>query len=159
MMSAMRLASTLAFIAACGFDAPRPGVDATGDDGMWSVSETLTVPASGSVVTSKLVTEAGVDYRLRASGTYFYKLQRQADAEYYFEPSPPVDVEVDVDVGLAVNDQIVDADRTPRWGPYNPKHIYEVPWMGDGRPIVAMLHDGPYLDNVGTLTLQILEHK
>src|SRR5678815_3181002 len=122
----MRLAPMLAFVAACGFGAPKPGADAPGDDGTWSVSETLTVLASGSVVTSKLVTQEGVDYRLRASGTYFYALQRQADAEYEFEPSPPVDVEVNVDVGLAVNDQIVDAERTPRWGPYNATHIYEV---------------------------------
>lgn len=125
----------------------------------WVVVETLTVPANGVQVTSTLALDAGVTYRLRASGTWVIQNNigngTRADAEWWnFEDLQ--DGVIGVDVGLAINDTSNDAIRTPKWGPYNPSHVYEVDWVGDGQPIVAMMHDGNYANNTGSLTLDIL---
>jgi hypothetical protein len=162
MIRAMRLLCPLACLAACTFSSPKAGggddIDARGSGGEWSVVETLTVPTTGATVPSTLTLQAGIGYRLRASGMFYVGSQRLGDAEYYdFNRGPPIDGAANIDVGLAVNDPIVDANRTPRWGLFRGTHIYEVPWTGDGLPLVAQFHDGYYLDNAGTLTLEILE--
>jgi hypothetical protein len=147
--------------AACTFSAPKLDADAAPGDGdgggVWTVVEELTVPVRGEMVTSTVVLQAGVGYRLRASGTCYVALQTLGDAEYYDFPDPPVDGTVGgVDVGLAVNDSIIDGTRTPRWGAYSDTHVYEVEWMGNGAPIVAQFHDGNTSNNGGMLTLAIL---
>ena len=155
----------LAGLAACSFGSPKSGPDGGddgGDDGGgsggdWTVVEVLSVPASGAVAVSDLVLEAGVGYRLRASGTCMVTFNMVADAEYFgFNMGLPMDVAVNIDLGLAVNDMDIDIVRTPRWGTYNPEHKYEIAWPGVGGPIVAQLHDGRYSDNSGSLTLEIL---
>jgi len=160
----MRLLCPLACLAACTFSSPHGGSDAGGDDvdardPSWVAIDTLTVPADGTAITSKVTLQAGVTYLLRASGTYYYDIQRLGDAEY-FEGTvlgTHFDGESGVDVGLAVNDTLVDMDRTPKWGPYNDTHIYEVEWPGAGTPITAQLHDGQYTINSGALGLLILK--
>jgi hypothetical protein len=163
---AMRRVCSLAFLAACTFGSPRASVDSSGGggddaaDGPWDVAETLTVPVDKMTATSKTVLEAGVGYRLRATGTFSIGFQLISDAEYFgFNRGAPMDTAANIDVGLAVNDSTIDLDRTPRWGDYNLEHVYEVPWMGDGGPIVAQFHDGNYMDNFGTLTLEILKRR
>lgn len=160
-----------ALVAACRFapgTAPPddPG-DARGDgppvtaDGAtepsWAVIDTLTVPATGVMVTSAVTLERGVGYRLRASGTWIIQSVpgTQADAEWW-DFNNPMDGVTGIDVGLAIDDTTVNATRTPKWGAYTPTHVYEVDWPGGGRPIVAMIHDGNYANNAGSLTLEIL---
>jgi hypothetical protein len=155
----MRSLCSLALIAACTFDSPKLGGDGAPPDGggTWTVVEELMVPVRGETVTSKLVLQQGVRYRLRASGMAFVALQTFGDAEYYnFNNGPPVDGAVGIDIGLAVNDSTIDATRTPRWGAYSDTHVYEVAWTGDGAPIVAQFHDGNSANHIGTLTLAIL---
>lgn len=50
-----------------------------------------------------------------------------------------------------------DHDTKPDWGVYRPDHIYEVAWVGEGRPIDALFQDTFYGNNIGNLTLEILE--
>jgi hypothetical protein len=151
-----------ACLAACSFSSPKAGPDADIDapdapEGQWMMTERITVPGTGEAVMSKTVLQAGVGYHLRASGTYFYAVGTEGDAEYFdFDPGPPADSAVNVDVGISVNDPNVDLQRMPRWGEYNPAHVYEVPWMGEGGTIVLQLHDGNYLNNGGSLTVDIL---
>lgn len=133
--------------------------DAAGDASppTWVAVETLTVPVNGSMVTSQMTLAAGGAYRLRASGTFVIQSSpgTQADAEWW-DFSNLMDGVTGVDVGLAVNDTVVDTSRTPKWGAYVATHVYEVPWTGNGQPIVAMLHDGNFANNTGSLTLTIL---
>jgi hypothetical protein len=123
----------------------------------WVAVETLTIPVNGTSVTSQTVLLAGIGYRLRASGTFVIQSPQgtQGDAEWW-DFSNLMDGVTGVDVGLAVNDSIVDTNRTPKWGAYAANHIYEVPWTGNGQPIVAMLHDGNFTNNTGSLMLSIL---
>lgn len=147
----MRLACSLALLtAACRFDLP--------EEVEWVVAEELAVPADGTKTTSALVLEAGVRYRLRASGTIRCGFDVFGDAEFYgVQPNGEVmDGTPALDFGLAVNDAIVDGARTPRWGAYDAAHRYEIEWMGDGAPLVAQVHDDSYAYASGTLTLEIL---
>jgi hypothetical protein len=159
----------LAMLSACSFDPQRAiddappvdvGVDASIDAPftMQIPIETLAIPASGEVIQFTSVLEAGRPYLLRASGTFVIvsSSQLRADAEY-FRFSDPIEKNQTVDVGLAVDDEVVDLERQPFWGAYNPEHVYEVEWLGEGRPIRAMIHDSNYTNNSGELELTILE--
>lgn len=123
----------------------------------WVVIDTLVVPVNGLTVLSTVSLQSGVGYRLRASGTFVIQspLGTQGDAEWW-DFTNLMDGVVGVDVGIAVNDTLVDATRTPDWGPYAPTHVYEIAWTGDGQQIVAQLHDGNFSNNTGSLTLEIL---
>src|SRR5262245_21408804 len=90
---AVRFLWSLACLAACNGDEPR--VDAKLADGPAGVLEELSIPVGGTVVTSTVVLQAGVRYRLRASGTYFYAFAQNVlgDAEYFgFNTGGPTDV-------------------------------------------------------------------
>ncbi len=163
----MRPVCSLACLAACTFSAPKAATDAGPDarpadarEPAWVVVDELTVPVNRATVMSAFVLEAGVRYRLRASGTFVIQSPEgtPGDAEYWdFAGGQPVDGVAGVDVGLAVNDPLVDTNRTPRWGAYDASHVYEVEWTGAGAPIAAQLHDGNYANNTGALKLEILE--
>ncbi len=158
MIGAMRSLCPLACLAACTFGSPKLDTDAPDGSGEWTVVETLMVPVRGEPVTSMLVLQQGVRYRLRASGMAYVALQTFGDAEYYdFNNGPPIDGAVGLDIGLAVNDSVIDGTRTPRWGAYSDTHVYEVEWTGDGAPIVAQFHDGNTANHIGELALAILE--
>jgi hypothetical protein len=154
----MRLVGPLICLAACSFPSPKFGDD-TEPVEEWTVIEEMSVRTDGTVITSVMALERDVDYQLRASGTYyfFFVKDQKGDAEFHaFNVASPVDGESGIDVGLAIDDTVVDSVRTPRWGPYNDAHVYQVDWRGEGRQITAQLHDGNYDNNVGTLTLEIL---
>ncbi|MGE0870525.1 MAG: hypothetical protein AB7P03_18315 [Kofleriaceae bacterium] len=137
---------------------PDAGIDAPAEP-EWIPVETLIVPASGVEVKSMTVLAAGVEYRLRATGTWVIQSnmnpKTEADAEWW-EFSNPVTNAGGVDVGLAINDATVDGERQPDWGAYSASHEYEVPWIGAGDVIVANIHDGNYNNDDGSLTLTIL---
>jgi hypothetical protein len=151
----------LACLAACGSDGPPAGVDAAdAATSEWVVVEELSIPVSSAAVTSVVELQAGVPYRLRASGTYSAALDTPGDAEYFgFSTGTPTDTLSGVDVGLAVNDTTVDGLRMPRWGAYNDTHVYEVDWVGAAGAITVQLHDATYGNNTGSLTLAILAHR
>ncbi len=135
----------------------------------WVVIETLTLASKPalSVETSKMSLTSGVGYRLRASGTYLTRPAQPGqpaiyvDAEYRDFDQP--DDAGSVDYGIAVDDVPVDEITKPYWGQYNSLHVYEVDWPGTGQPIRAGIVDGDmaadYNNNVGELTLEILEWK
>lgn len=123
----------------------------------WVAVESITVPVNGTQVMSAMTMQSGVAYRLRASGTFVIQSESgtQGDAEWWNFASLQDGVS-GVDVGLAVNDTAVNTTRTPKWGAYQSSHVYEVDWTGNGARLVAMLHDGNYGNNTGSLTLTIL---
>jgi hypothetical protein len=133
--------------------------DTGGGGSEWVVIDTLSVPAGGMTRTSTKVLQAGVTYRLRASGTFYYDTQALADAEYFDVQAGgmPKNVVSGVDVGLAVNDSTVDSTRMPKWGAYSAGHVYEAEWTGEGATITIQIHDGNYMNNFGELALEILE--
>jgi hypothetical protein len=158
-MTLMRSLCPLAFLAACHFSSPS-GIDAgrTDGGGEYTMVEELVVPSDGLVVISTTLLQAGVVYRLRASGSYWFNFagNQRGDAEYFgYNSGDPTDVVGGIDIGIAVNDAIIDGTRTPRWGAYTEPHTYEVEWIGDGKTIFVQLHDGNYDNNDGTMDLAI----
>lgn len=124
----------------------------------WTVIETITVDTADPEPTvSRTVLEAGVVYRLRASGTITNVIDSfQGDADFY-DFSDPKDNGCCEDIGLGIDDLVVDdLDTQPDWGPYDPTHVYEVEWTGDGTTIFALFQDTYYGNNIGSLTLEIL---
>lgn len=127
----------------------------------WVVVETLTVPVDGSTVTSTTVLGSAGTYRLRASGTFTISTTSNilADAEYFDFSAPPgsvTDSGTTVDHGLAIDDSSVDLNRSPKWGSYDPSHVYVVDHPGKDLPVVAQFHDEVVSNNEGSLTLEIL---
>ncbi len=97
----------------------------------------------------------GETYRLRASGTFVVSTAGAlADAEYWDFPSM-LDGVSGVDLGIAIDDPVVDTNRTPKWGTYDPSHVYQVDFVGKGAVIDAGYHDGNFSNNMGTLTLDV----
>jgi hypothetical protein len=119
--------------------------------------DVLSVPGVGTPVSSSIVLTAGVTYRLRASGTWDIE-GTAADAEYWnFDNGPPFDDSCDnfTDAGLAIDDVTINGPKQPRWGPYQPTHIYEIDHLGTGAALVANIHDDDLSNNGGALTLEI----
>ena len=124
----------------------------------WTVIEIIIVDTANPEPTfSRTVLEAGVVYRLRASGTITNVIDSwEGDADWY-DFSDPKDHGCCEDIGLGIDDLVVDDfDTQPDWGPYDPTHVYEVEWTGDGTTISALFQDTYYGNNIGSLTLEIL---
>ena len=149
-------------------DATQATVDAPPDsptqtNKSWVVIETLTVPVNGTSVTSQTALTNGVTYHLRASGTFVIQSPQGtlADAEFwdFGNTAGPQEGVAGVDCGMAVDDTSVDTNKTPKWGAYDASHTYEITWVGDGTTILAMLHDGNFTNNTGSLSLAILSYQ
>ena len=172
---AMAARSTLVavcMLAACSF-APRPGESSPGDGPAadsaddpapdatptFRVIETLTVDSANPAPTvSETVLAEGVTYHLRVSGVITNVIdQFQGDADFYDFEAPKDDGCCE-DIGLGIDDFVVDDhDTKPDWGPYRANHTYEVSWVGEGKTISALFQDTFYGNNIGNLTLEILE--
>lgn len=123
------------------------------------VIETLVVDSANPVATvSQTTLAAGVTYHLRVAGVITNVIDAfQGDADYYDFASPKDDGCCE-DIGLGIDDFVVDdKDTKPDWGPYRQNHQYEVEWVGEGHTISALFQDTFYGNNIGNLTLEILE--
>ena len=136
----------------------RPDATRDASPPSWNVVDTLTVDSANSSPTySQMVLEDGVVYRLRASGSLSNVINPHAGDADYFDFGNPKDLGCCEDIGLGIDDDVVDdMDTQPDWGPYDPSHVYEVEWTGDGTTIFALFQDTYYGNNVGVLTLEIL---
>lgn len=128
--------------------------------------ETIPVPRSGNVKTSTTVLQAGVTYKLRASGTITVSVGNPcpfADAEYErFDASGADscglfgDLAFDgTDTGIGINDTVLDGAKAPKWGPYTTSHEYTIDFVGLGAAITVNYHDCPGCtgDNTGPNSL------
>lgn len=140
------------------------GVDA--DPSVEVLVDTLTIPAVGTEVDSDVALLAGVTYRLVASGIVTVSNSSggwSADAEYFWENDQASTVydgqggDPPLDVGLAIDDNDIDAPKTPDWGPPRSDHTYDALWPGDGSKITAQFHEGNWDNNSGELTLEIYQ--
>lgn len=126
-----------------------------------SLLERITVPVDGSTVFSKSVLEAGITYRLRASGSFFIGGPGFADAEYAFNGSLLTVIDhcfglpSEVDIGIGVDDALVDDVKSPFWGAFNPSHVYQADVLGLSERIALNYHDCFYPDNSGFLTVEV----
>ena len=132
------------------------GVQAQGIPGH-TLQENVVVPVSGTVVTSTTSLDAGVSYKIRASGTMQIAPDPLfADAEYA-RFSDPIDNTVtgNVDLGIGIDDTANDADKFPVWGPYDASHVYVINLGGQDAAIGLNFHDSFYPDNSGSLGVDI----
>jgi hypothetical protein len=61
------------------------------------------------------------------------------------------------DPGIGINSSGNTTSKFPSWGPYNPSHVYSIDFVGQGAPITLRVHDCFAGDNVGSLTVEILQ--
>ena len=117
----------------------------------------LNVGGNGAIVATPVLTQ-GQAYLFQASGSAALSSVFGFDAEYIFAnatPSTGTDVDSGIDAGLSIDDPTVDNDKTPKWGAYNPNHVYETRVIGKGAPAQLRLHDGDYSDNSGSILVTI----
>ena len=119
--------------------------------------ETLTVPATGEVVTSTVVLVSGASYQLVATGEVTVRDGYGGDADYWYDVVFGVggDSSGGVDIGLAVNDTVIDGDRSPDWGEYTESHSYQSTMGGTGSTLTAQYHDPNFSNNGGSMSLEI----
>lgn len=123
--------------------------------------ETLTIQATGEVVTSSVVLSADASYTLVASGEVVVNDDGfSADSDYWWDDGIPglgFDGFDGVDYGLAINDLDVDGTRSPDWGEFSPdSHSYQTTMPGTDGVLTAQFHDRDYDNgNSGSLSLEI----
>jgi hypothetical protein len=122
--------------------------------------ETVTVPASGTVVSSGTLL-SGHNYVLKASGTAFACNEPgcviKFDASYSTSDNstwvdgvaPPYDLYGPTLLDLQVNGLSVN------WGAFNPSHSYSYEFAGLGAPASFQVYDVYYPNNTGNLTVDI----
>ena len=137
-------------------DATAPDATVPDAQPQLTLIDTVTIEVDGTVVDSVAVLQAGQTYLLRVSGVFqITSAGALSDAEYWDNAGTFSDTVSGIDVGVAINDTVVDGNKTPHWGAYNASHIYEVNFVGTGAVIATMVHDGNLTNNVGNLTLEI----
>jgi hypothetical protein len=108
-----------------------PGAARVGAASSFQSIETIIVPVDGTGVASVSALQAGVTYRIVASGTFDTggPGDNLADAEYADFSNPPSSLLdhcspafPDIDLGIAINDSVVDSDKAPHWGDFDPTH-------------------------------------
>ena len=143
--------------------APDDNADAS-DPILEVMVDELTIPADGEKVESNVTLDAGTTYRLVVSGVVVVSSTGggwSADAEWFWKDSEPNSVyegqtgDPPIDVGVAIDDDVVAAPKTPDWGNPRANHTYETEWEGDDRTIEAQFHEGNFDNNSGELTLEI----
>jgi hypothetical protein len=117
----------------------------------------LNVGGNGAIVETPVLMQ-GQKYRFQASGAAALSSQFSFDADYIFanaNTTTGTDVDSGIDAGLSIDDPTADNDKGPKWGAYNPNHIYETEFVGKGKPAQLRLHDGDYTDNSGSVLVTI----
>lgn len=113
----------------------------------------LQVSGNGTIFETPALIQ-GQKYRIQASGSASLSNAYGFDAEYIFataDPSQGTDVDSGIDAGLSIDDPTADDNKSPKWGPYNPNHVYETTYIGTGKPAQLRMHDGDYTDNSGAV--------
>jgi hypothetical protein len=117
----------------------------------------LSVPYTGVPVLTPVLA-AGQVYTVQVSGFAATNATHSVDAEYDFlnaTPATIADANATVDVGLSIDDATTDLAKSPKWGPYNPAHVYSQKIIGQGRPASLLMQDSAYGDNSGAVTVTI----
>jgi hypothetical protein len=121
----------------------------------------LAVPYNNTIVQTPVLT-LGQVYTFRASGAAAASSTYSTDAEYGFLTSNPNDLSQvydflasGIDAGLSIDDPTDDTSKSPKWGAYNPSHVYETQFTGKGAPAQLKMHDGDYSDNSGSVLVTI----
>lgn len=139
------------------FDGAPPSPDAAPIEPV--LLDTLTIPATGEIVTSTAVLETSASYRLVAQGVVDVRDgDYSGDADYWWSNDLGFiggDSSGGVDLGLAIDDTTIDGNRSPDWGDYTDSHIYQASMTGTGSTLTAQFHDPNYGNNGGSLTLEI----
>jgi len=132
----------------------------------FSVLEKISVPVDGSSVKSTNVLEVGMNYKLRASGTFTIGGPGFADAEYAFGDGNIYDHcnndPFEVDLGISVDAIGMGLERGMGWdwGRYKSDHVYVVDFIGEGESITLSYRDCFYPDNsAGDLSVEIFRAK
>lgn len=113
----------------------------------------LQVSGNGTIIETPALIQ-GQKYRVQASGSAALSNVYGFDAEYIFanaDPSKGTDADSGIDAGLSIDDPTADNDKSPKWGAYNPNHVYETIYIGTGKPAQLRMHDGDYTDNSGSV--------
>lgn len=117
----------------------------------------LSVGGNGAIVQTPVLIQ-GQAYTFQASGAAALSSVFSFDADFIFanaDPSTGVDVDSGIDAGLSIDDPTIDDNKSPKWGAYNPNHVYETQFIGKGAPAQLRMHDGNFTDNSGSVLVTI----
>ncbi|MBW2971337.1 hypothetical protein KY320_04215, partial [Candidatus Woesearchaeota archaeon] len=125
--------------------------------------ETVEVPANLATNTLSTSTlELGKDYFLKAYGTADAGDSIEFDAKYSFRTGSSLEwtdaVSTYESYGTELLDLYVDGMNVD-WGDYSEEHIYQIPYAGTGNQAAFKIYDVYYPNNVGSLSVDIIEDK
>jgi hypothetical protein len=132
--------------------------------------ESVAVPSTGEEVCSLSTLESGKQYLFESSGTFAYRTDgiSIADAEWSLRPvgdpynpgGEPIWIKGD-DVFTIPSGLDISLDGTSAvnidWGDFNPAHMYTHIRSGENANVCFIILDSNYIDNSGSLQLDIYE--
>jgi hypothetical protein len=116
---------------------PARALDGSTPPAGYQLVETVTLPVNGSSTATATTLQSGLDYKIRASGTFTIggAPTGTGDAEYGFNSDYSTVVNAcpdGTDVGVGINDTINDSSKSPAWGAFSSTHEYTIDFTGIG---------------------------
>ncbi len=123
--------------------------------------QTLQINANSSTPVSSMVLESGKNYLIKAIGMADAGDTIDFDAKYSITNRIAGDTLTDIVSGYAsYGPTLLDLQingASPDWGAYNPLHVYQIPYSGNGSALQFKIYDIHYPNNIGYLTVEIYE--
>ncbi len=123
----------------------------------YTLVESVEVPSTNAVgVTTTDALENGQTYELRAFGTFTYNNAGDwADAEWYLKDGTIVKGDTEGSVAHVLDVSVDGLTANLDWGGYNSDHEYVYNIVGTGSTIRLFIHDSVYVDNNGSILVEI----
>lgn len=124
-------------------------------DGRYYI-ETISVDSRSTAPVSSLALESGVNYILKASGTFTYDAALNwADAEWYLKAGNIVKGDTEGSKPYVLDVSINGYSTNTDWGDYQASHEYTKDITGTGSPLTFSIYDSKNDDNLGSITVDI----
>jgi len=121
----------------------------------------LQINANSSTPVSSMILENGKSYLIKAIGMADAGDTIDFDAKYSITERIVGDTWTDTVSGYtSYGPTLLDLqinDASPDWGAYNPLHVYQIPYSGNGGALQFKIYDIHYPNNIGYLTVEIYE--
>lgn len=119
--------------------------------------ESVIVDSNGTVSTTNHILKSLVEYKLVASGIFYYDsiLVNWADAEWYLKGGVPVKGDTEGSKPYVLDISINGTSTNTDWGEYNPEHIYTKYITGTDERVDFSIYDSYSGDNSGFLNVDI----
>jgi hypothetical protein len=118
--------------------------------------DSVQVSSLGQAVNSNIILENGIQYRLKAIGSFTYNSAGDwADAEYYLRTGVVVKGDLEGSVSHVLDVSVNGTPVNDDWGAYNTEHVYLMNYAGTGSVLNFFIYDSVHSDNNGFITIEI----